>query len=280
MTTLLTPLHFYQPQIGSEPDRTFDLERSIVGHWPLNENNGLVAYDISPNKNNGTISGSGPFWEGWPGEFLASHFNASDNQIEVPASSNYQEENGAWSLWVNSDGNHGAGGGSSTAMLMQIVEADGDPRLSLRMSTGGSISGHARSAPASTIFTVSSSAIYADRRWHHILFVFGASGQTVYLYVDGIQVATDTAASTWSIVLEPLRIGKSRISFWGFYSGAFADVKIYNTRPTAADAMDLFLAGPWGSWSMQDWAFDEVAAAAGVTPIDYRRKRFHPLLVQ
>jgi gluconolactonase len=195
---------------------------TLGAYWKLDEQEGNVA-ENSVSDNHGTVYGE-PLWQSAGGKIEGTlQFDGIDDYISTdfvldPAS-------GAFSVfaWIRSD----------VTGLVVISQADGagsgetwlgaDP-LGGKLMTGLVPPSAGRFAPQPL---VSESAI-TDGRWHHIGFIWDGSYRI--LYVDGTEVAKDTAAqNTLKSADGGLRIGAGKTLDVGtFFSGLIDDVRIYN----------------------------------------------------
>jgi N-acetylneuraminic acid mutarotase len=198
-------------------EHLFEDER-IVAHWKLDETEGDLAYD-SAAENDGIVLGN-PVWQpegGLVGGAL--EFDGVDDFISAPAPLNPAD--GAFSVlaWIK-------GGAAGSVIISEPVGADWlstDP-LDGRLMTG------LVSPPVGRFITqpMESESIVTDGQWHRIGFVWDGSYR--HLYVDGVEVARDTAPlSSLEDANNGLYIGAgSSLAPGTFFSGLIDDVRIYN----------------------------------------------------
>jgi hypothetical protein len=203
----------------------------LIAHWKLDEAMGSTAYDsIGPS--DGILNGV-PQWEPAGGR--------KDGAIRVHGAGDFVSTPflldpalGPFSVfaWVK-DGAPGQAvlsQESGTNWLMADI-VDGALRTDLRKP---GTSGRSASPPGPPLI---SSSIVTDGDWHRIGFV--TDGSSRILYVDGVEVASDTATG-----LEPasggLYIGAgSTLESGSFFWGLIDDVRIYETALSAEEITAL-----------------------------------------
>ncbi|MBC3761667.1 PKD domain-containing protein [Quadrisphaera oryzae] len=88
------------------------------------------------------------------------------------------------------------------------------------------------------INTAASTKTYNDGQWHHVVSTLGASGLS--LYVDGVKVAVNSAATQAQPFNGYWRIGGDNLNYWpdqptsAGFAGAIDDVAVYPTALTGA----------------------------------------------
>ncbi len=185
-------------------ERTYN--SSFVGLWPLDEESGTVAYDISPNGYNATSSGllRSNIQRGFlaPDGGKCAQFDGSASYINLYAAQPSQPTTiGSISLWVATpDAN------LSGTTLMQIIKlgADGDNYIDITFDTTAyrfnqvyNAAGTLSSQNTSLVYNVDGSPQYPE--WHHFAITWTAAGDEVKSYVDGVQWgSTLTGLDTWA----------------------------------------------------------------------------------
>lgn len=98
---------FTKPPVGTQLNKSHPLNRELVGYWLLNEKSGTVAYDISGNSNNGTLtnfalSGSTSNWSG--SQMGGGLFcDGANDYVSIPTSTTMNPTGTGCSVivWVN-----------------------------------------------------------------------------------------------------------------------------------------------------------------------------------
>jgi len=201
------------------------LRQLFLAHWELDETQGTIAYD-SAGDHDGTLNGD-PIWQPADGKLSgALQLDGIDDYVITPFVLNPAE--GAFSAlaWIK-------GGGPGQVVVSQqgaanwlAVDAEGNLMTELK--------GIGRSAGPLYCETV-----ITDGQWHRIGFVW--DGAYRYLYVDGIEVARDTAAQN------PLKsadggmyIGAGKnLEAGTFFAGLIDDVRVYNKVLSAEEIASL-----------------------------------------
>jgi len=205
----------------------------LMAHWALDETGGNIAHD-SAGENHGTLSGD-PDWQPAGGKI--------DGALQLDGIGEYisagfvlNPADGAFSVfaWIKSDSpgqviiSQADGTGSGETWL-------GADELLGKLMTGLVPPAAGRFAPQPLI----SDYVVTEGQWHHIGFAWDGSYRT--LYVDGTEVARDTAAQN------PLKsadggmyIGAGKnLDMDSLFSGLIDDVRIYNIALSADEIETL-----------------------------------------
>jgi gluconolactonase len=206
----------------------------LGAYWKLDEEEGSIAKD-SAGENHGTVYGE-PAWQPAGGKVVgALQFDGIDDYIETGFALNPAD--GAFSVfaWIK--------GGTPGQVVISQTDGAGSGEIWLgadpldgKLMTGLVPPAAGRFVPQPLV----SESIITDGQWHHIGFVWDSSYRT--LYVDGTEIAKDTAAQN------PLKsadggiyIGAGRnLETETFFSGLIDDVRIYNVALTA-DEIDTLV---------------------------------------
>jgi hypothetical protein len=97
--------------------------------------------------------------------------------------------------------------------------------IGVLLNTSGAVSG-AATAGAGGSFT-SASGVVGVGRWHHIAWV--KNGATVYLYVNGVQVASGASSAVYAYQASPLLIGRLDGNNSLCFNGYMTDMRIVKT---------------------------------------------------
>lgn len=193
------------------------IDLRLLAHWMLDETEGSVAYD-SAGSNDGVLIGN-PVWQPTGGKVDGAlqldgidDYVSTANYILDPASQ-------AFSVfaWIK-------GGAPGQVIISQIGYPSGVNWLNSDPSEGSLMTELMGAGRAGR--PLISKAVITDGQWHRIGFVWDGSGRR--LYVDDVQVATDTQD-----VLKSsgggLYIGAgSNLAPASFWSGLIDDVRIYD----------------------------------------------------
>lgn len=223
---------------------TASANSNLVGQWRLDQGTGTVAADTSGFGDNGTILGPAS-WIGGPGGG-ALEFDGGTARVVVPDAPQLDPPNQvSVSAWIERVGSPGAyryvvsKGGHGCVAASYGLYSGPNGGLQFYVSRGhGAI--YARSPDAGQ-------SVW-DGRWHLAVGTF--DGNTIKLYVDGVEVGTGTV---WPGPIE-YQLSDSNDLFIGAYpscgqenfAGAIGDVRIWNTALTASQvsALDQTIPAP------------------------------------
>jgi Tol biopolymer transport system component len=210
------------------------LDPALAAYWKLDETEGSIAQN-SVSDNHGTVYGE-PLWQPESGKKAgALQFDGINDYVSTafvldPAA-------GAFTVfaWIQ-------GGAPADVVISQTdgIGGSGETWLGTEPSSGKFMSGLV--APAVGRFIpqpLKSESIITDGQWHHIGFVWDGAYRS--LYVDGVEVAKDTAAQNpLKSATGGLYIGAGKtLDATSFFSGLIDDVRIYNVALKAEQIQAL-----------------------------------------
>jgi hypothetical protein len=201
----------------------------LIAHWALDETEGDIAHDRVGDCN-GTLVG-GPIWQPMGGMVAgALSFDGIDDYVSTPFVLNPADGvfDSSINAWINGNFSVFAwvkGGGPGQVVISQVNGANwllADPAEGKLMTELRSNGGLAAALMSNFVIT--------DGLWHRVGFV--RDGINRILYVDDVEVATDTQGN-----LEGsdggLHISAGRnLDPGSFWSGLIDDVRIYNRAVT------------------------------------------------
>jgi len=186
---------------------------TLIAHWPLDEAQGVIAYDNAGERDG--ILVDGPVWQPDSGMVAgALQFDGVDDYVvtgEAP-----KPDMGSYGVlaWIK-------GGEPGQVVLSQMGKANwlGTDPLEGFLMTELTVAGrNGRS--------LGSEAVITDGNWHRMAFVWDGSYRR--LYVDGLVVAEDEQDNL-DISVNGLYIGTGKTMEPGtFFSGLIDDIRIYN----------------------------------------------------
>jgi hypothetical protein len=227
------------------PSARADAERSLLGHWPLDEGAGQVAHDVSGNGNDGVLGAtagadtSDPAWV--PGRFNSGLRFDGDDYVQIPDSPTLEDREVTIGAFFRGDRSPGrwrylvskGATGCEAASYGLYTAANGG--LGFYVSTG-----------SQTVISPLASKSVWDGAWHHAAGSF--DGQTVRLFVDGVEVGHGSPA--------PLAIGYGLPDGERAYLGAFRggcdlmlegeidELAIWGSALTSRELQPIVAAGP------------------------------------
>ncbi|MFC1793348.1 kelch repeat-containing protein [Planctomycetota bacterium] len=203
------------------------LPAELVAYWKLDETDGIIAEDRAT-ENHGIVHGQAS-WQPESGKKAgALAFDGIDDYVETDFVLNPAGGTFSTFAWIK-------GGTPGQVILSQTdnQSGTGETWLGTDTSNGKLMTGLAllsgRTAPPPLV----SETIITDGQWHHIGFVWDGSYRA--LYMDGIEVAKDSAAQTQlKSATGGLYIGAGKnLEVGTFFSGLIDDVRIYNVALSA-----------------------------------------------
>jgi galactose oxidase len=230
---------------------------SPASYWPLSENGGTTAADVSGNNDSGNYQGGGFTYgvpspaEGVGGQGVT--LNGSTSQIvasqPITNPTSYSEE-----VWFNTTTTTGglltgfgtAASGTASTSRDRLVYMANNGQIYFGVYAG-------------TPVVITSPGKYNDGQWHHLVATQGSDG--MHLYVDGQQVASNATTTTAQSYLGYWRVGGDSLPGWsnsptsGFFAGSVSDAAFYNTELTAAQVLTHYQAAGGScpsSWSCTD----------------------------
>lgn len=212
---------------------------------------GSTIFDL-PGGYDGTITGSPVTSSGIDSASLSF---ASGDYIDLPETNDHKDKSSTWSAWVKTDSTasyhefvslHNTSSNSDSGIAMYL-EA-GIPKVAAIDSTGSYVP-----------LLIGSSAIN-DNDWHIVTFAV-VENSASYLYVDGLEVDSDTAG-TWTYASRGLRIAgqTTTTSSVTEYSGSLDDFNLFGSQLNLYEAATLKWLGERGT-SLAYWVRGEPPVA-------------------
>ncbi len=208
-----------------------------VGWWKLDDTTGTTAADASANKNNGTLV-NGPAWAA--GQLNgALQFDGTNDYVNLPIGPLVSTlKSASLTIWANFQ----SGGswtriwdiGSGETVNMFLTPAQGTTgamRFALTNSGNGAES------------QLTASAMLAAG-WHHLAVVINGDTKNMQLFLDGVSIATGTAAILPANLGSTTQnwLGRSQYAADGYYHGLLDDFRIFD-RPLAQDEIQKVMKG-------------------------------------
>ena len=203
--------------------------QGLIGYWNFDEASGTIAHDTSGSGCNGTITA--PTWT--TGKINgALSFNGGSSYVVTPAVS--LGITFSISAWVNP-------AASAETGYARIVETQYTTGLYLGTNASGtkykfivnSGRGSAGGCGGAAYGCAEGGSVTGG--WHLLTATY--NGASAILYVDGVEVATDTFTATASTNL-PLYVGRYFQGGYG-WNGAADDLRLYNRALTAAEVTGI-----------------------------------------
>jgi len=193
-----------------------DFEPSKIGHWKLDEVNGLTAADSSGSDNHGTLV-NGPTWDsGQSGGGLL--LDGINDYVEVAL--DHPETNYTFALWIKT----GTADQGISRVASPLSPTTGAQDRNLAIDAGGNLK-HRLWNCQETITTSGVSVV--DNQWHHVA-VAVESGVGQKIYVDGVVRASGTCGtSNFNYESGLILGGDGYLSTGTYFQGLLDEVRLY-----------------------------------------------------
>lgn len=222
----------------------------LIGWWPLHEDSGSKAYDLSGNDNHGSLNGG--VTQGVAGKGGLTAYSFSGGQSIDLNRIGETLDSLSISAWVNITDKSSVG---------QIFRDYADNSITLRTNNGDIEFGMNSNSSEFTSITYS----VENNRWYHV--VASWNGSEMRLHIDGTQVGTASwsDAYAWDTNRNP-SIGYKPYNNSQYYSGTVSNVRLYDRGLSDSEIRELY---EWGngdfarplnnensSSAVARWAFD------------------------
>ena len=202
----------------------------MVAHWKLDETEGIIAHDDIGGCE-GTCYGE-PLWQPADGKVIgALEFDGLDDYVGTDFVQ--KPEDGSFSAfaWIK-------GGSPGQVILSQVNRSVGRTVLfgSTWLGTDPSNGRLVTTLMDHPFGPLESQVIITDGQWHHIGLVYALDGLQRRLYVDGVEVAVDTAFVDGVLSDGGLYFGAdNNLSATSLWFGLIDDIRIYPMALTAEE---------------------------------------------
>ncbi len=204
----------------------------LVGYWPFDEGGGTIAFDATPNGNDGEISGA-TWTEGRLGEgSYALSFDGSSAYVDMGSNPTLDLTDAITvSAWVNS---------ASAGQSGHIVNRGGgwdDPGYSLFWHDGRIRVELQRPGQKTTL----DNSAPSSGDWHHLAFTWSADTGQMKTYFNGaLQPNQATFTGSLGTPNQSLNVGYNERQGYSF-NGAIDEVRIYDSALTQTQVAGLLV---------------------------------------
>lgn len=215
----------------------------LMAYWPMDENSGTTAQDITLNGYDGTLTNGASWTQGafQPEENYdwAVQLDGSNDHVYV-GSMDIAGSELTLSAWVYAESFDTRGrdnrilskavgsGEQDHYWMISTVESSGFTRMRFRLKTGN---------PGTTTTLIADSGSIDTHEWVHVAATY--DGTAMKLYQNGILVgSTPASGDITQAPSVPLRIGINPGDYRG-WDGAIDDVRIYNRALTTEELDDV-----------------------------------------
>ncbi|MHC4433782.1 MAG: LamG domain-containing protein, partial [Planctomycetota bacterium] len=207
----------------------------LIAHWELDETEGSAAQD-SVGDNDGILHGH-PLWQPAGGKVGGTlEFDGMDDYVSIPFILNPAKTSFSVSAWIK-------GGAPEQVIISQKDAFDGyttNPGNAWLLTdpSYGRLMTRLMHPPFDPLM---SEAGITDDQWHHVSLVYDRVGLQRCLYVDGAEVARDTAFVGGVGSDGGLYIGSRKtLDAGSFWSGLVDDVRLYGGALNNAETRALY----------------------------------------
>lgn len=234
-------------------------DQSCKGWWKLDESSGTTATDSSNNAKNGTYTNT-PKWQS--GIFSnGMNLIRTDSQgsgvqhvvVADDASLDFGTGSFSISTWVMNRTDTNSITGTKHQGIVTKMTGGSSPGYQIFLLDDGTIAAYVAHSDNSTTSAISPTATYkADNTWHHIVFMRDVDNG-LYLYIDGILAASNSASSGKTanvstdrdlmIGAQPAGASPSSPFNPSAYNGIIDDVRLYNRVLTVPEIVAHYTSG-------------------------------------
>jgi hypothetical protein len=222
----------------------------LVGWWPLHENSGSTARDLSGNGNHGTLNGGVTQGVAGKGGLTSYSFDGNDDYVDISGAYGAKNLGFTISAWayrtdsLSSDRNVlsgeesgqrviGIGGKSSSEIAFGAYDGDGHG-ISTSMD---------------------------KYSWHHILGTVKSNGEMEF-FVNGQSVGTNSTSQLSNNTPEWYIGSADRADSPGYWPGRISDVRIYDRVLSKQEIQTLY---DWGSGDYTDEGYHDSSDPGAVS---------------
>lgn len=215
---------------------------SLVGHYPLDEGSGLVAYDASGEGVDLDLQND-PSGAGWSSGKIsgAFDFDGADDYFEIATNSTQLQMNGDYSagVWIYADSNQV----TRAAIFCKCTPTGSDNHWTLGWdNSSGTAKRLTLDHPGGNNWRSTYTLNDAKNAWHHIVITYRASPARVQLYVDGSLHSESTSLTAGpGTGAGRFRIGCDRDNHT--WHGKIDDLRLYRQVLSESDVQALFNMG-------------------------------------
>jgi hypothetical protein len=218
-----------------------EFENEFVGHWKLDEQQGMVAYD-SVNNHNGVLVNMSE--TNWDSHEQALYFNGIDNYIEMP---DYKGVTGRQTrsccMWIKT--------GTPEKQILSWGNSAQGEKWVIRINEMGLLR-----IEVGNGYVVGISDI-ADNQWHHIVVKLddsedAISTEDIKLYVDGRPEAVGELVTQYINTASSETLKIAIFPGQQYFQGYIKDVRVYNYPISIDQIHELTGRNPAAYWKLDE----------------------------
>ena len=208
----------------------------LIGWWPLHENSGNKAYDLSGNGNHGSLNGGVTQGVAGKGGLTSYSFDGTDDYINAPVETTEVGDFTACGFVRYSDLTQ-----PSSNLASPLIRSTGSDEYQWAIFGGdGEVRGylHPEDVKAANIGYAAD-----ENRWYHV--AIRREGTRFSLFIDGAEVDyVDNSDVDNSFAASGLTVGEPANTGEKYLEGSVSDVRIYDRALTPSEIQTLY---EWGS---------------------------------
>ena len=230
------PAVLYLKASGATPPGTPPVA-SPVGHWKLDDGNGVIVADASGNGFAGALVNRPTWTSGWLGGGLS--LNGTNDYVQIPNPGPLSPQKLTLSLWVNPSSFANANGSSMLANVGLRDGSDGHYGLAID-TTGRPVAMVSIGEGEGNTSYLKGSALTVGQ-WSHLAMTY--DNATLKLYVDGVGAGQVSINRVRTTSPAPLVVGR-RGDAAQYFKGVLDDVQLYSQALSATDITALVGSAP------------------------------------
>lgn len=203
-------------------------ESNLIAHYPLQEDSGGTATDLSGLSNDGNINGPTQGTVGILGG-TAYDFDGGNDYVDIDSVNNdwSQFESATYTTWFNQD--------SQSSDWVSLFNHDG--RFEVQYKTSDELRFRLFSTRSYSGTKLYSNSL--SRSWHHLAFVFDASTNTMRIYIDGQKVDSGSQSGWSKNGKGEVALGSKGNGLKQYYDGQMSNSRLYQSVLSGSEIDDL-----------------------------------------
>jgi hypothetical protein len=256
-------------------DRSHPMMKDLVGWWPLQEGAGLTAFDLSLNRNNGTLTNMDQTTD-WVIGHYGGHsldFDGSNDYVNIPhhAGFDFGAEDFFLSCWVKPTTTNPYQ--INKQSLIRKDDGSNPGRdWGLFIQAGGTV--RIGYFVAGTQVNKDSTGTVSVNAWNHV--VGQRVGNSFEIYINGVldsSGTTDGSHGTADSSSEPVSLARrSAPGNEEYLTGALQDCRIGSKSLTASEVLNLYL-NPWAPFQQRNQVVVPAQIGEEETALQHARLR-------
>jgi hypothetical protein len=217
----------------------------LVGWWPLHENSGSTARDLSGNGNHGGLNGGVTQGVVGKGGLTAYSFDGEDDYVAAPTGLDLIEKQFTAAVWVRP---YCVGDGS----VNFVFGKEGDERGTFRIWKSAQDNLKGNFADSTDSYSVEFESSPVNGNWYFLVLTY--DGSTLRGYKNGIEVDSKNVDANPVSNDNPPVFGANSELDKQYFEGSIADGRIYDRALSSEEIQTLY---EWGSGDYTDRSYHD-----------------------